>query len=98
MSIDNPHVIDAVTVRDGFTVMTIFQLDSWPGPSTASGLFADKLQFYLEHAASNAHLSLHAARPHVIELVCIETPPHDVVTLCRRHGVVIRCRETRTDA
>lgn len=98
MSIDNPAIVDAVTVRDGFTVLTIFQLGPWPGPSTALGLLDEKLGFYFEHIESAAHLSLHSSRPHAIELVCIEPPPHEVAQLCRRAGVVIRCRETRTDA
>jgi hypothetical protein len=98
MSIDNPEIIDAVSVRDGFTIMTVFQLEPWPGESTSVGLLDEKLAHYLEHAQTSRHLALHARRPHVLELVCVESPPVAVISLCRRHGVVIRCRETRTDA
>lgn len=98
MSINNPDQIDAVAIRDGFTVLTIFQLDPWPAEATAVGLLSEKIEHYLERASSSAHLAVHASRPHLIELVCIESPPRAVSDLCRTTGVSIRCREPQTDA
>ena len=94
MSIENSEVVDAVTVRDGFSVLTIFQLEPWPDSDRAAQLVEAKVRRYHDQVRSAPHLSVHSTRPHILELVCVDSPPPAVTALCRRLGVVVRSGET----
>lgn len=89
MSLERTDTVDAVTVRDGWAVLSIHHFEAWEAPDAQVELLRLKLDTYFEHVRDARYLAAFHQLPARIELVCRDAPPELVLALCARFGVAV---------
>lgn len=87
MSVSSTEVIDAVTVRDGWAVLSVHEFGEWDELEDPEILLERKLALYFDHVESARFQSRLHRVPVRVELVSREPVPEDVRAVCRRLGV-----------
>jgi len=93
VSVSHPDVIDAVTLRDGWAVLSIYHFDDWAPVEERVEQLRRKVICYLDHVASVRFQSAFWNRPVRIELVSADEPPAEVLAICRENDIVVEAGE-----
>lgn len=89
MSVARFDVVDAVTARDGWAVLSIHEFGDWADLDDPADAVRRKLGGYFDHIESARFLARYHRLPVRIELVSREPVPDGVAALCRRLGVIV---------
>lgn len=89
MSLTRTDRVDAALTRDGWTILAINHFESWEPIDQRGEELHKKLLTYERFIQSPRYLLAFAERSVAIELNCVEMPPPQIQTLCRRWGIRI---------
>ena len=89
MSVTRADVIDAVTVRDGWAVLSIHHFEDWDEVEEPEEAMRRKLETYFDYVAGPRFQQRLHRVPARVELVSLDPVPEGVRELCASHGVEI---------
>jgi hypothetical protein len=89
MSIENVESIDAASVRDGWAVLSIYQLDGWSSVEDPGEMLRAKLRTYQRFIESVHFQHSYYMAPVRIELQASETAPPEVRRICAQNSILL---------
>lgn len=89
MSVAEVHRVDAIAVRDGWAVLSIYQFEPWDTLEQPSELLDHKIATALAYVRSATFQARYHRLPVRIELSTSEPPDDEVLALCARRGVEV---------
>ena len=89
MSVDRTEVIDALSIRDGWAVLSIHQFEPWDEMDEPDEALRRKLATYFEFVEGPTFQEKMHRRPVRIELVSRDAAPESVREVCAQLGVTL---------
>ncbi len=89
MSVERTETIDALTMRDGWAVLSVHEFGDWNDIEDADVMLARKLLTYFDHVRSPHFQARFHRTPVRVSLVSRDPVPESVREICARSGVDI---------
>ena len=89
MSVSNTDRIDATTLRNGWAILNIYQVEPWTPVDERTEELRAKIATYSGYVQSPRFLSSFYATPVRIELTSSDPVPQSIAALCEELGVIV---------